>query len=565
MSDSYPITLEAPLRDLLFMQTKGKFRQTWKKLSSPRRAIPTIFVAVLMLLYVAQIYIALALNTQETTVPIESVGPLGMFTILMLKLLGVCIDRKKSGAGYRHEEVHCLLGGPFTHQQVRLYRTLGHLVSIFFTSVFAAVFFRFHVTSFVAALCGSFLAMMFTYLVYSTIAVIALKVSERVYQIVRSIGCGLALGTLAYLLYRVSLLGVSNLEFIKAFGYEAIALSNSTVWQILMSPFTVFTNVIMAETPGQWAKWMLPSLLLNYVSLQCLMRVEVFLDRRSIAREREAFADREQSLRYLDSRKQKLGNHKLGVRVTWINGVGPIVWRQVKALSRLKGGLGWLLIPLGLAFAAGGYIAFDPNEGALQAIAVIVVLTSVFLPGLLPFDFRGDLKGLPALKMMPIEPRSVVLGQLVVPVALLFAFQVLALSSLLLHDRSLVGGVLLTMCFLLPTNTAIIALENLIFLLYPYRVAEFDAQATVRRIVMLMAKFCVVFLAAIISCLAGLGIIALKMALRGSPELSRMFSQIAWPLIAVSQLIALSVVAALVVSATCWAYRRFDLSEDLPS
>ena len=165
-----------------------------------------------------------------------------------------------------------------------------------------------------------------------------------------------------------------------------------------------------------------------------------------------------------------------------------------------------------MAFAVGGYVAYDPEVGATQTIAVIVVLTSVFLPGLLPFDFRGDLKGLSALKMMPLQPLSVVLGQLVVPVVLLTGFQFLALSSLVLHDSTLVPSLLITICFLVPTNTIIIALENLIFLMYPYRVAEFDAQATVRRIVMLMAKFCVVFLAVLVSLLAGLGVLGLKMA-----------------------------------------------------
>ena len=131
MSDSFSIMLDPPLRQLLVMQSKGKMRRTWKKLTSPRRAIPTVIVAVMMLLYVGQVYIALAYNTSTRTFPIESIAPLGFLSILFLKLLGVCIDRKKSGAGYRHEETHRLLGGPFAHQQVRLYRTAGHAISIF--------------------------------------------------------------------------------------------------------------------------------------------------------------------------------------------------------------------------------------------------------------------------------------------------------------------------------------------------------------------------------------------------------------------------------------------------
>ena len=199
-----------------------------------------------------------------------------------------------------------------------------------------------------------------------------------------------------------------------------------------------------------------------------------------------------------------------------------------------------------------------------MTIAVTIMLSSVFLPGLLPFDFRGDLQGLSALKMMPIRPFYVVVGQLTMPILLLAVFQFIALSMLILHDSSLLGTILLTMCFLLPTNTIILALENLIFLLYPYRLAEFDMQATVRRIVMLMAKFCVVFFAALISILAGLSVLGLKLATQWVPALSETYASVHAPVLVTTQLVALSGVAYATVWATCWAYRRFDLSEDLP-
>ena len=551
MSEAYSIVLDQPLRQLLILQSKGKVRRTIKRLFSPRRAIPTLLVGVLMVLYCIQIYIAVALNESTTTFPIRSIAPLGMLSILCMKLLGVCIDRTKSGAGFRHEEIHCLLGGPFAHQQVRLYRVVGHAISIFFASVFAAVFFRFHVPSFIASLSGAYLAMLFTYLVYTMIAVVALNASERVYKRCRTIGCACALGLLGYLFYRVSLLNVSNLKFVQAFGDEAIVLSQTWIGRVLMSPFTVFTNIVVSATPMQWITWMGPGLLLNYAAIQAVMRVEVYFDRLAQVRERTDFEANRDELVCPGDVTGAVNRQLIAKPVPWLAGVGPIVWRQFKALARLKGGLGWLLIPLGLAFAAGGYIAFDPNEGAFQTIAVIVVLTSVFLPGLLPFDFRGDLKGLTALKMMPLKPVSVVLGQLVVPVMLLSMFQLLALSTLVLHDRHLISSVLLTMCFLLPTNTIILALENLIFLLYPYRVAEFDMQATVRRIVMLMAKFCVIFVAALLAILAGLGVLGLKMVTQ-STSIGDMVSSMGQPLMISIQLLMLSLVASMVVWATCW-------------
>jgi|GEM_PF-6600240 len=564
MNDSFSIQLESPLRQLLSMQMRGKVRRTWKKLSSPRRAIPTAIVGILLLLYCAQIYIALAFNDSFNSVPIETIAPVGMLSIMLLKLLAVCIDRTKSGAGFRHEEVHCLLGGPFSQQQVRLYRICGHAVSIFLTSIFAAIFFRFHVSSFAAALSGAYLAMMFTYLVYTAVAIAAMYVGDSVYRLVRNVVCGFALAVLGYVLYRVALRNVSNLEFLRAFGDEAILLSQTSLGRVLVSPFVAFTNIVVAESIGQWTIWFAFGLLLNYIALQLVMRLEVYFVRQTDQRERKLFEQNRDDLTDPSAALSLVDKDRFAKPLPQLFGAGPIVWRQFRALAKLKGGLGWLLIPLGLAFAAGGYLAFDPDEGALQTIAVIVVLTSVFLPGLLPFDFRGDLKGLTALKMMPMSPLPVVLGQLFVPVCLLSLFQLLALSTLVLHDANLVSSVLLTFCFLLPTNTIIIALENLIFLLYPYRIAEFDAQATVRRVVMLMAKFCVIFCAGFLALLFGLGVVGLKMATK-STQLGDWVASMSWPLTITGQMIALTTIACLVVRTTCWAYQRFDLSEDMPS
>lgn len=564
MSSCCGVTLDPPLRELLLLQTKGRMRRIWKRLSSPRRAIPTSIVAVLMLAYAVQVYIAISFNDSPTTLPIRSIAPIGMFGILALKLLGVCIDRNKSGAGFRHEEVHLLLGGPFSHPQVRLFRVCGHAISIFFASVFAAIFFRFHVPSFVAALSGAYLAMLFTYLVYTSIAVAAVHASERAYKQCRNLGCGFALCLLAYLLYRVSLLGVSNLEFLQAFGDEAVALSRFPVSRMVMIPFAVFTNIVVAESPSKWLMWIGPGLLLNYLALQWLLRTEVWWTKRASLRERREFEVHRDQLVAPGSRGTLVTQHRFRNRVVWLGGSGPIIWRQIRATSRLKGGLGWLLIPLASAFALGGFLAYNPDDGAFQTIAVIVVLTSVFLPGLLPFDFRGDLRGLAALKMMPLSPRSVVLGQLVVPVLLLSGFQLLALSALIVHDSTLIDNVLLTLCFLLPTNTIIIALENLVFLLYPYRMAEFDMQATVRRIVMLMAKFCAIFLAALLCLLAGWGVFGIASATKCIPNLWAVMGTIWKPLLFSTQMAALSCVAMVAISITSWAYQRFDLSEDLP-
>ena len=362
------LRLDEPLQQLLNLQARGRLRRTIRRLSSPRRLVPTLLVGVLLSLYAIKVYIAVVHYESTTSFPIEGLAPVGMLYILLLKLLGVCIDRNKSGAGFRHEETHQLIGGPFRIEQVRLFRVTSHAFSIFFTSLFAAVFFAFHVKSFAAAVCGSYLAMLFTYLVYTLIAVAAYQVSEKTYRWARTIGCGAAAAMVAWLLYRTQAQGVANLEFLQVLGDEAIRFSQLPGIAILMSPFFVFTEVITADSLSAWAAWMVPSLVLNYTALQVLLYVEAFLMRRAEQRERVSFA-------------KALGTHKLPSQVglqsggksfrevPWMAGVGPIVWRQLKGVLRLKSGICWLLIPLATALAAGAYLAYDAEAGSMTVVA----------------------------------------------------------------------------------------------------------------------------------------------------------------------------------------------------
>ena len=566
MFESLRISLCPPLRGLLVQQSKAKLRRTWKRLQSPRRMIPTALVVVLMILYVIQVYIAITWGELKAPFSATAVAPLGMFGILLLKLLAVFIDREKSGAGFRAEETHQLLGGPFPRDQVRLYRVTGHAINIFFTSCFAAVFFRFHVNSFFAALSGSYLAMLFIYLVYTTVAVAAIHVTEETYKQGRNAACGVMVTLLGFCLYRASEQNASNLGFVYALADQAKWLSHTVVGGSLLGPFAVFTNVIAADNFWLWAGWTLVGVALVYAALQVLLRTELLLVSRAYRREQQLFASAgiAASEKRDDPNRLQRQLQRLARKLPWCAGAGPIVWRQLKAVTRLRGGLVWSLLPLGAAFALGGYIAFDPSEGVFQTIALVVVLTSVFLPGLLPFDFRGDLKALAALKMMPIRPRVVVLAQVAVPVVLLSGFQLFALSPLALHQRHFVYTILMTMLFLIPTNTIILALENLIFLLYPYRTSDFDMQASVRRVVMLMMKFCVLFLAALVGIVIGVGMLLVRRATSGIPLVGEVLAPFYQPLWLSTQFLVLVALAYVVVVGTGWAFQRFDLGEDIP-
>ena len=91
--------------------------------------------------------------------------------------------------------------------------------------------------------------------------------------------------------------------------------------------------------------------------------------------------------------------------------------------------------------------AMNPPLGTASAPAGLaggfVLLTTVFLTAMLPFDFRGDVDRMAYLKTLPLPPWRLAVGQVVAPVLIVTLLQWLVLAVLyfsgLLHDADARG------------------------------------------------------------------------------------------------------------------------------
>ena len=118
----------------------------------------------------------------------------------------------------------------------------------------------------------------------------------------------------------------------------------------------------------------------------------------------------------------------------------------------------------------------------------LVFYSFLLLPTTLKFDFRRDLDRISVLKSLPIGPMAVTIGQLLVPFAVTMLFQVAVLSVVMIvkpFDPFLLVAALVV---LMPINIFIYGLENLIFLLYPYRLNSEGVQVFLRSILTFTAK-----------------------------------------------------------------------------
>ena len=132
-----------------------------------------------------------------------------------------------------------------------------------------------------------------------------------------------------------------------------------------------------------------------------------------------------------------------------------------------------------------------PQSGCLmlvQLVGGLVFYSFLLLPTALKFDFRRDIDRLATLKALPISPLAVTLGQLTMPVFLCTLFQIVVLLVALALRPYHLALFIAAMLVLARTNVLIFALENLIFLLYPYRLNQEGLGVFFRSILAFTAK-----------------------------------------------------------------------------
>ena len=97
---------------------------------------------------------------------------------------------------------------------------------------------------------------------------------------------------------------------------------------------------------------------------------------------------------------------------------------------------------------------------------------SCYCPPRCRFDFRRDLDRLATLKGLPITPAAAAIGQTLAPVLIATLFQSGVLAFAIVA-RSLPPHYLFAaMLVMIPLNVLVFGLDNLIYLLYPYRVQQ---------------------------------------------------------------------------------------------
>jgi len=178
----------------------------------------------------------------------------------------------------------------------------------------------------------------------------------------------------------------------------------------------------------------------------------------------------------------------VSVRLPWLGGAGPIAWRQWIGARKHGGSLVVAMALPGILALLPVWVCQDGAQAAVQVSAAVIFYSFLLLPTALKFDFRRDITRMIVLKALPVRSVAVVVGQILTPACLAFVFQATVLSIAMLIRPFSPATLLATLLILVPLNFLIFAIDNLVYLLSPYRLNQEGIEIFLRTTLTFTAK-----------------------------------------------------------------------------
>ncbi len=418
----------------------------------------------------------------------EMVRQLGPLMMLAFCLVNGLLSTGERALYYSPAEIDFLFSGPYKPRQLLLFKVASVTLGTIFTAAFMSFIFAQHAKLRMAAFVGTFLTMELLYLfalawglIFSLVGSV-IHVRMRIVLIALIVLCGLL--TARTVGNRVMNMPPAELLH---------KVTSSPALEIASLPFRPF---VMAFTAEQlWpdlAEWALLAGVIDLALLGLVLALNAqFLEASATASTRI----------YARIQKARQGGPSVDrafVRFTIPDlphglGIGPNLWRQLVMILRtpvqLVGVLIIYVLPLATLFfndqAPGTAASLLPTLGMWLAFALLA-------PSMVVYDFRADLERMEDLKTLPMPSWCLVLGEVLAPVLLLTAMSWMVLGVLGLMKGSGEGSLFAAAALVVPLNFLLIAIENLYFLWFPYRIVavnSFDIRAIGRQMILFMAKF----------------------------------------------------------------------------
>ena len=533
------------LRKLMLLLIRARIRRFASGFKTLRGALLPVAMLLTLLPAIGGLFLAEhsrgGVDYERTRALISS----GLFLLCVLNLLGLKPD---SGITFQPAEVDMLFPGPFTRRQLLLYKFVATVLGISALSLLFSCYFASMVRYWIAGFVGLVLSGVFAMLFGQAAILIASTLAETTVTRGRKILFGV-----------LAVIAAATIGSLFAFGGEAATLEQITkLWivRFLLAPFDVFGRVVAAQSLfPDFVIWTSVATLMNAALAAVILKLDAnFLETAATA-SRKAY-ERMQRAR---SGATWVASPKSSSRtpippLPRLGGLGPIFWRQLITAIRGSRTLVLTTALITLSFAVPTLLSGRPRvgDGAFFTYYMMFFMSFMMFPQMVRIDFRGDLDQIETLKALPLHPIAVSIGQILTPVLLLTFCQVIVIAGVAVYQRTWppFGGLMLAFAF--PANWVVYCLENLLFLLYPYRMpvgGAMDMQGAGRQVFLVFFRL---FLLAVIAGIAVGGGFAVYV-ITGS---NAAMYVTAW--------CAAAAIGGSLIVPLAWVYARFDPSMHAP-
>lgn len=545
---------------LMGLQLRGWVRFLRRSLGTLKGAVLVLLGGVVFAPWLLTLVVATPVQSRADPAEVLRFGPPALLGLTLLS--AVFAFTQQRAISFSPAEVNLLFPGPFTRRQLLAYKITISLGMNLLATPIVALTVRYHAHHFLAAYVGLVLALMFQQFFATALALLASAVGASVYNRSRK---ALLLGLILAAVVAGFWAGREALDLGPQVVLEQI--EGSPLWYLLLTPFRWFVQAFLAKQ--LWpdlALWAGLGLSVNVLLLLLIFVLDArYLEAAAVSSERTyAQLQRMRAGGMLAGALTGSGQPRFSLpSLPWLGGVGPMLWRQLLTAQRGFGPLVLLLLFYAIVLAPILATGDPPQHDLGRALILAGTLTGVtlFMTTMIAYDFRGDLDRIDVLKMLPIAPARLVLGQLAAPVLLVGTLQLFVLTIAETALGKFDPLVLLLVALLVyPFNFVVFGVENLLFLCYPTRILPAtpgDFQLMGRHIVLMIAKMLGVTTALLPA--LGLALLtALLAVLLNQAEYTVVLAALAGAWLG---LVAAGVGLVLLVIV---AFKRFDVARDTP-
>ncbi len=556
---------------LLRLQSRGRRRRMWQRFCQPRRLVLSAVAGVLAIVWLGNAVMTVWLRESASAETLSALLSLGLVLYATWHFAKAAFFRPESPFEWSPAERDVLAMLPWHSRDLVAYQIAAVSVTTTLKTGLLTLLLLPDLRCVPLAMVGLLLAMMMLEMLRMAVDIATWGMSRAAYLayrigvVIALIAGGFVVGNLVYReAIRIGQLNIGD-GLLDRF-LDILLQSNASVFAYAALPFKPLIDLIVADTitaaKAGLATAALGSVLLFAAGVIALYTVTA---RRVADRERRSynvvFTLRVKNQFSQSETKAKVAEIRPSLRrIPHLYGAGAIAWRQLIGARRSWGSLLTAMIAPAVLACAPCFVIEDANIALLATAGTLAFYTFLLLPTAVRFDFRRDLDRMAILKSLPISPAATVIGQTVTPVLIATLFQALVLAFAI-AARSLSPHYWFTsILVMLPLNALVFTLDNLIYLLYPYRLQQEGVEIFVRTMLTFTGK----------GLLFALGLGAMSLWGFGAALLTREISR--WTELGIDpfavftagMITAPAALAAPLLYALSKTYHRMDAIEDVP-